>query len=130
VNELLGRHPSLWTLYEDSVDTIQRLARQGHCIIVGRGGNHITRAMSHVLRVCIVGSRHNRLRHIVNREQLTPKQTDAILKKEDQARRSYVRQHYNTDVDNPNDYDLVLNTDHLSNEAVVEIITHAIKSSR
>ena len=41
INELLGRHPSLWTLFEKTVDTIARLARMGHCIIVGRGGNRI-----------------------------------------------------------------------------------------
>ena len=128
INELLGRHPSLWSLFEDSVDTIQRLARQGHCIIVGRGGNHVTRAMSHVMRVCIVGSRHTRLRHIVNREHLTVKQTDAILKKEDHARQSFVRKHYNTDVDDPKDYDIMINTDHLEDQQVVEILVQALKT--
>ncbi len=42
INELLGRHPSLWSLFEKTSGTIARLARMGHCIIVGRGGNEVT----------------------------------------------------------------------------------------
>lgn len=127
INELLGRHPSLWSLYEDSVETIQRLARQGHCIIVGRGGNHVTRSMGNVLRICISGSRNHRMRYLTNREHLTTKQIDAIMKNEDGKRKSYVRQHYNADADDPSDYDLMINTDHLSDETVVEILVHALK---
>ena len=42
VEEVLGLHPSGWTLVQHTTKTILRLASLGHTILVGRGGNVIT----------------------------------------------------------------------------------------
>ncbi|WP_269524965.1 AAA family ATPase [Coraliomargarita parva] len=126
INELLGRHPSLWSLYEDSVHTIRRLAHEGHCILVGRGGNFITKAFPQVLKVRIVGSKHRRIQEVMNRANVSTKQAETILRNEDNARASYVRKHYNSDIDEPTHYDLIVNTDHLNDEAAAGLIASAL----
>ena len=40
--ELLGLHPSTWTLVEQTNATILRLAEIGNVILIGRGGNVVT----------------------------------------------------------------------------------------
>ncbi len=130
VNEILGRHPSLWTLYEDTKETITNLARTGHCILVGRGGNHITRRLSNVLNVRLMGSHERRLEQIEKSMKLSRPMAEGLLKREDRARRSYVKQHYHADINDPHHYDLVINTDRLSDEAVVATIVGALPKSR
>ena len=125
INELLGRHPSLWSLFENTVDTIERLAKTGHSIIVGRGGNRITENLSNVLNVRLIGSRDVRLRYIIEHLGVSDKLADDLLKREDTARRNFVRQH-STDIDDPYLYDLVINTDRLSDQGVAACIIDAL----
>ncbi len=128
INELLGRHPSLWTLFEKSVTTIVRLSRMGHSIIVGRGSNEITRGFANVLSVRLIGSEERRLDHMVQVHGMTVAGAKRFIKEEDAARRRFLKQHFSTDIDDPTRYDLVINTDHFSDEAAVELLVAAIQS--
>jgi cytidylate kinase len=126
INEILGRHPSMWSLFEKTVRTIVRLSRMGKCIIVGRGGNKITQGFSNVLQVRLVGTLEKRIQQMVALKHISRKEATDYIKKEDAARRRYVKQHFHCDIDDPLLYDLVINTDHCNDEQVVGIITAAI----
>ncbi len=128
INELLGRHPSLWTLFEDTVDTIKRLANTGHSIIVGRGSNRITENLNNVLSVRLIGSRDVRLKYVIEHLEVSANLADDLLKREDTARRNFVKQHFHCDIDDPYLYDLVINTDTLSDQGVTDIIVKALDS--
>jgi len=128
INEILGRHPSLWTLFEQSVQTIVRLCRMGHCIIVGRGGNKITEGFSNVIRVRFIGSEETRLNHLVSLRGMEPKKAQQFIKDEDHARRRYLKQNFKCDIDDPMLYDMVINTDHLSDELVVQALVAAVEA--
>lgn len=127
INELLGRHPSLWTLFEKSASTIVRLSRMGHSIIVGRGGNEITKGLSNVLNVRLIGSETLRLRHMMKVHGMSETGGRKFIKEEDAARRRFIKQHFGTDIDDPMRYDLVINTDHLEDEAVVQLLLAGIR---
>ena len=126
VNEMLGRHPSLWTLFEDTKETVAHLANIGHCILVGRGGNHIAGHLHNVLNVRLIGSTNKRLKYVTNNLQISESEAAALIKRDDHARRAYVKQHFHCDIDDPFNYDLVINTDRLSDEAVVDQIITAL----
>ena len=127
INEILGRHPSMWSLFEKTVQTIVRLTRMGHCIVVGRGGNKITRAFANVVNVRFVGSVEQRTRQMVRVHGMDEKAARRFIKDEDAARRRYVKQHFDADIDDPLDYDLVINTDKLDDDAIVELLVAALK---
>jgi hypothetical protein len=127
VNELLGRHPSLWTLFEKTVSTIVQLSRMGHSIIVGRGGNEITRGFHNVINVRLIGSKEQRIRHLVVTHGMEPAYAKKFVKKEDAARRRFLKQHFDADINNPERYDIVINTDHLEDDAVVEMLAAAVR---
>ena len=128
INEILGRHPSMWSLFEKSVRTIVRLTRMGKCIIVGRGGNKITQGFPNVLQVRLVGTREKRVQQMVALKHISRKEASDYIKKEDAARRRYMKQHFHCDIDDPLLYDLVLNTDNCSDEQAVAILVSAIKN--
>lgn len=127
VNELLGRHPSLWTLFEKTVSTIVQLSRMGHSIIVGRGGNEITRGFHNVINVRLIGSKEQRIRHLVVTHGMELAYAKKFVKGEDAARRRFLKQHFDADINNPERYDIVINTDHLEDDAVVEILAAAVR---
>ena len=127
INEILGRHPSMWSLFEKTVQTIVRLTRMGHCIVVGRGGNRITRAFANVVNVRLVGSPEQRTRQMVRARGLDEKTARRFIKDEDAARRRYLKQHFDADIDDPLDYDLVLNTDKITDDEAVRLLMTALK---
>src|ERR1051325_1337889 len=45
MEELLGLHPSSWTLVRQTAETILHLAQMGYVILVGRGANVITQKL-------------------------------------------------------------------------------------
>ena len=127
VNELLGRHPSLWTLFEKTVSTIVQLSRMGHSIIVGRGGNEITRGFHNVINVRLIGSKEQRIRHLVVTHGMELAYAKKFVKGEDAARRRFLKQHFDADINDPERYDIVINTDHLEDDVVVEMLAAAIR---
>lgn len=128
INEILGRHPSLWSLFENMVETIVRLCRIGNCIIVGRGANKVTQGFTNTLNVRFVGSTNRRIHQMVTKQGLSPKDATQLIKNEDLARARYMKQHFSCEIEDPQFYDLILNTDHLDDEAAVDILTCALKT--
>lgn len=123
INELLGRHPSLWTLFEKTVSTMVRLSRMGHSILVGRGGNEITRGFSNVTRIRLIGSMPRRERQMIEAHGMTKKDAHKFIKEEDTARRRFIKQHFSTDIDDPMRYDMIINTDNLDDDSIVRMLT-------
>lgn len=126
INEILGRHPSLWTLFEQTVESMVHLCHMGHCILVGRGGNKVAEGLSNVTRVRFVGTLSQRIKQMVNIHGMSSKEAKHFIKQEDHARQRYMKNHFDSDVEDPLDYDLVINTDHYSDEAVVQIVLSAV----
>ena len=130
INEILGRHPSLWTLFEQTVETMVHLCHMGHCILVGRGGNKIAEGLSNVTRVRFVGTLPQRIKQMVNVHGMASKEAKHYIKQEDHARQRYMKNHFNCDVDDPLHYDIVINTDHYSDDAVVQLVLSAVAAKQ
>jgi cytidylate kinase len=102
----------------------------GHCILVGRGGNKIAEGLSNVTRVRFVGSLSQRIKQVVSIHGMSNKEAKYFIKQEDRARQRYMKNHFDSDVENPLDYDLVINTDHYSDQAVVQIVLSAVAAKQ
>lgn len=130
INEILGRHPSQWTLFEYSVDTIARLCRIGHCILIGRGANQIARHFPNVLHLRFIGSEERRIRQIIARENRTMQDATSYIHEEDNARRRFMKKHFRANIGDPAQYDYVLNTDRFDDDTIVESLLPAILAKR
>jgi len=126
MDELFGVHPSMWSLVEQTADTILRLADMGNVIILGRGANIITARLSHVTHVRIVSSPERRLWNMQQFEGLTQAEAAERIKREDGGRQRYVKKHFGKNVDDPLLYHVVINTDLVSFEAAARLIADLV----
>lgn len=126
VNVLLGLHPSQWTLLHKTTETVLQLARMGKAVIVGRGGNIITSKLRNVFRVRLIAPLEDRIKHIMDIYKMSKQEAETYIKKEDAARRNYLKSNFSKDVENPELYHLILNTGLLSYKEAAEIITGAV----
>jgi cytidylate kinase len=126
LSEVFLHTPYNWELFELTNDTIVRLARLGHCILVGRGATWVTRHMPHVLKVFLIGSLPLRVRAYAREHHLDDIEAARRVARTDQAIQRYLAAHFGTEALDASHADLVINTDHLNDAAVAAAITGAL----
>jgi hypothetical protein len=126
VNVLLGLHPSQWSLLHKTTETLLQLARMGKVIIVGRGGNIITFKLKNAFHVRLIAPLENRIKHIMHVRKTSRQDAEAYIKKEDAARRNYLKSNFSRDIENPELYHIVLNTGLLNYEETGAVIADAV----
>ena len=109
--EFVGLHPSTWTLVQQTNATILRLAQIGNVILVGRGANVITSELENVFHVHLVGSLEKRIEQAQKVFSLDRKAATNYIKKKDEARRRYLKDNFDKDINDPLLYHVVINTD-------------------
>ena len=126
VNEVLGLHPSQWTLLHQTTETVLQLARMGKVVIVGRGGNIITSKLKNAFHVRLIAPLVNRIRYTMDIYKMNRQDSEAYIKKEDVARRKYLKSNFSRDIENPELYHMVLNTDLLTYEETAAVIVESV----
>jgi len=126
LEEFLGLHPSKWQLFEQTTETVLRLASVGNCILIGRGANIITRNLKHLFHVRLVGPIEQRVRNCEKYYQLTHPEAVLFVAENDAGRRRYIRQHFQQNIDDPLHYHLTINTGKVSFEESAELIVQEL----
>lgn len=126
VEEILGLHPPSWSLVRQTTETVLRLAELGNVILVGRGANVITAHLKHVFHVRLVGSLDQRVARIQEYRQLNHRAALAYVRREDAARKRYLRRYLHADLEDPVLYHLTLNTDWLTFQEAAELLGRAV----
>jgi cytidylate kinase len=130
VGELLGLHPSMWTIFHHTSDTILKLARLGRCIIVGRGGNIVTAKLQGGIHVRLVAPENVRLAHLAKHFGLDEKSAAKYLREHDEGRRRYVKTNFERDIEDPLLYDAVLNTGLLGFEKTADLLAGMVAAKK
>jgi cytidylate kinase len=126
VEDLLGLHPASSELVRRVSETMLNLARNGNVILVGRGGNVITSRLPNVFHVRLVGSRASRLKNIRRQGDFSTVAAEEFLIKMDRARKRYLRQNFDAQIDDPLSYDLIINTGRVGFEEATMLIGEAV----
>lgn len=129
LDELLGNHPPSALLVQQTAETVLRLAKRGHVILIGRGANLIANGMDNVFHVRLVGSLLRRVEHVQNTQGLSRKAAMELIHAEDRGRRRYLKKHFNADPDDPRLYHMVINTDLVDYEKAACMIVDAALGS-
>jgi hypothetical protein len=106
-------------------ETIVQTAGHGNVVIVAHAASYALEPGPQLLRVLVTGSPATRAARITASEGLADADAHRMIKDSDAARRDYLKRFYSVDRESPNDYDLIVNTDHLSFEQGAEIILRA-----
>lgn len=123
IDELLGLHPSSWTLVRQTSETILRLVDLGNVILIGRGSSIVTRTLEHVLHVRLVAPLARRVENLQKWRNLTHKAALDLIQREDKGRIRYVKTHFGVNIDDPLLYHMVINTDMVNTDEAVRLIT-------
>ncbi len=127
VAEMLGLHPGTYNSARKMAETIRSLAVVGNTVIVGRGANHVSMDIPWSLQVRFIGSRDRRVGHFARLRGLTVKDAAREVDRLDRARKRYVKANFGHDIDDPQFYDLVVNTDEFDNQSVCRILRLALE---
>ncbi len=109
-------------LFALQAKTIQRLAAEQSCVIVGRCADYVLRDQPGVVRVFIHAGKEACIRNIVDMYGVSEKEAEKSMEKIDRARSDYYRYYTGHDWDNARNYDLCLDSSRLGFDKCVDII--------
>jgi cytidylate kinase len=125
VQELLGVRITSWHLVEHTTATILRLARLGNAIFIGRGAGIIAANQKSVLRVRLVAPFAKRVRQVEEHHRLSTQEAVELISATDDTRRRYIKHYFRTEIDEPINYHLVINTGLTGYDEAARIIADA-----
>ena len=102
--------------------TIRRIARQGPCILVGRGADFILRDFPNLIKVFIRAEEPDRIQYAVDTFGDTPEQAAKRVRHIDASRESYYHYLTRDKWGTLTKYDLTLNSSHIGKEACADVI--------
>ena len=126
LEEMLGLHPSSWTLFQQTTETILRLARMGYVILVGRGANVITSRLDTVFHVRLIGSLARRTERVMEVYDLDRHDALELIQQQDKGRRRYFKEHFGKDIDDPLLYHLIINTDSIPYDHTARLLAEEV----
>lgn len=107
------------------IKVVSGLAAKGNAIFLGRGANLILGSHA-TLRIRLVASYQSRLKNILSRTNLSRAEARILLEETDRKRSQFIRQIFREEPGNPESYDLVMNTDRMHPECLVEVAMLAL----
>jgi len=118
---LRGRYVDQMEYMHWLVKSVTAMAEHGNAVILGRGGNVILGARGG-LHIRVVAPRDLRIANLVNYRNMPIVEAKRTIDLSDDQRRSFHRENFGSDIDNPQDYHLVLNTGSVSLECARKVI--------
>ena len=126
IEKLRGLHPPTATIVKQTAETIWNLAASGYVILVGRAANAITEKLANVFHVRLVGSLENRIARVEEVYELGRSDAREFIKSQDAAKRQYMKEYFDRDIDDPLLYHMIINTDDISYENAARLIGEAV----
>ena len=133
LDAIYDHKPKIWELFkEDSATTIQMMnetiaafAARGNVVILGRGGFRVLQGMADVVNVLVKAPDAVRAGRVAKRTSIEPDEASRLVKADDEIRARFVRLFYNVDWSDESNFDLVIDSDSLSERAAIAQIAAA-----
>ena len=105
--------------------TIEKLAKEGPAVFIGRCANYALRDMPSLLSVFIYAPLEDRIKTVMERFDLSEKHAKDQIQKEDKARASYYNYYTSNKWGKMESYDLSINSSLLGTDLTAELIIEA-----
>jgi cytidylate kinase len=106
---------------------IGTIARHGHAVILGRGGNFLIEA-DRQLRIRLIGPLELRIRNAMNRFGTSRQDAERRIKQVEADRKGYASKYFKLDIADPLHYDVVINIAYITDEAIIEMARSGLKA--
>jgi cytidylate kinase len=131
------KKPAFWESFSADKDrylhciktVIYEFAHQGHCIIIGRGGQALFRDMSGVLHVNVIAPINLRRERVQARLNYDTQLAEQAIQLSDHDRAGFHKYFFQINWEDPNLYHLIISTDIFNVDAAVQLIKDAINVS-
>lgn len=104
---------------------IEEIAAEGNAVIVAHAASIALAGTEGILRVLVTASPEERVKRLVEMEDVGNADAARRVLESDQARADYFRAFYGVGQELPTHYDLVVNTDVIGAEQAAEIVVYA-----
>ena len=98
--------------------------RRDNVVYHGLAGHFYVKGVSHVLKVRIIADMKDRIKIIMQRENISHESALELIKKDDLARRKWAQHLYGIDTADPILYDLVIRVRKMTVDDAVDVICH------
>ncbi len=111
------------------VDVIRRTASEGNAVIVAHGAAIALAGVPGVLRVLVTASPQTRMERLMalGRGKTTAQR---LVEESDESRAEFLLRFYQHEAEVPTDYDIVINTDHLSADEAAAMIRGVVERAK
>ena len=114
--------------YLDALEAVIRdLALEENMVLVGRGSQFILRNNQSVLHVLVVAPLEQRLKRTMTDMSFEREEATRHIDETDSSRRSFVQRFFQKDLEDPQHYDLVINTRFITYDAAARLVVSAAK---
>ena len=127
IDELVGLHPPVWELEHKVSEAIVQLAQLGCVILTGRASNLITRTLPGGLHLRLVAAMEARIQRMMKIKNCDAGMAKHTLLGSDQARSRYAQTNFQQDIEDPHNYDLVINTDLITPACAAHLVMHTLR---
>jgi Cytidylate kinase-like family len=116
-----------WTTDPDCIasaarEVLQAAVQTLPLIVVGHGGNCLFRSRTDVLRVRVTAPFDLRVRRVAQRTGDSFPQAAAAVRRKDADRQHYLQRYYHSNLNDPNEYDLQINTGTVPLDAAARLV--------
>jgi cytidylate kinase len=113
--------------FKHLVMTITTIGQHGHAIILGRGANFIL-PPEKALRVKIVAPLKDRVLNLMKQQAIDKRLAQEMLNQAEKERHAFIRRFFHHEVEEPWNYDLILNLGSIGLAAAEEIVIHSLRA--
>lgn len=114
--------------YLDSLKSlISELAKSNHILVYGRGSQFILKDFPHSLHISTVAPLAVRVKRVMEALKLDESAARHEISRFDNSAREFIKRFFNAEMEDSTHYDLVINTENLSQEAAANIAIEALK---
>jgi cytidylate kinase len=127
MNFYFNKLPSQLAIYRQLAEVVKVLAENGNVILVGRASNYITRGIPHGFHVRIIASMDKKIQNITSLHKISPREAEKMIINKSLERDDFIRKYIRFDLEDPQNYDLILNNSLHSDEEAVRLIISGMR---
>lgn len=129
------KKPPIWDIFSSDKDrylhfmrtAIYAFAKKGNCVIIGRGGQVLLQDIAGILHVRVIAPLELRIERIKQQYSYDDRLAEQIIRHSDHDRTGFHKFFFHVNWEDPNLYDLVINTQRFTEENAVTLIKDSLK---
>ena len=114
-------------IFQSETEILKGIAADESCVIAGRSGFFVLREHPNHLSILIQARKEYRIKRLVEKRGISPKEAQKIIEEVDTGRENYVKKYTGTSRYDTRNYDLVFNVDNHNEDEIVDLILRYLK---